>query len=131
MVLVDNEMASSAPPEETGRQDRGDPTVDALDGLLRVLGELAEDQARLTKKLEDLRRVRLGGLQWHEILAKEDAPGSMQTLSRILGDLAQASGALRKELVEDMRRQGVSIPAIARLFGVTHQRVSNLLRRRG
>jgi transposase len=31
--------------------------------------------------------------------------------------------------VDTLRREGVSIPAIAKLFGVTHQRVSNLLRR--
>jgi len=133
MVLVDNEMAPAAArttARTTARPGHGDPTVEALDRLLGVLAQLAEDEARLTKKLEDLRQARLEGHQWYDILSKEGAPGSMQTVSHMLGCLAQASGSLRKELVEDMRREGVSIPAIARVFEVTHQRVSNLLRRR-
>jgi transposase len=53
----------------------------------------------------------------------------MQVVSRMLAGLAKASGTLRKELVDALRREGVSIPAIAKLFGVTHQRISNLVRR--
>jgi hypothetical protein len=33
-------------------------------------------------------------------------------------------------MVISLRDEGASIPSIAGLFGVTHQRVSNLLRRR-
>ena len=35
----------------------------------------------------------------------------------------------RSSLVVALRAEGQSIPSIAHLFGVTHQRVSNLLRR--
>ena len=42
--------------------------------------------------------------------------------------LGSSSGAFRRALVLALREEGVSIPAIARMFGVTHQRVSNLLR---
>lgn len=106
-----------------------DASLAALDALSRALVQIAEDQRVLESKLQELRRQRAGGKAWREILAAEEPPGSMQIVSQMLACLAKASGTLRKELVDTLRREGVSIPAIARMFGVTHQRVSNLLRR--
>ena len=106
-----------------------DPTVSALEALSVALREVAEDGRLLQERLESLRHERTAGTSWRDILAREEPPGTMQIVSRMLATLARASGTLRKELVDSLRREGVSIPAIARLFGVTHQRVSNLLRR--
>jgi hypothetical protein len=106
-----------------------DATLSALDALSDALSEMAHDQQLLEKRLRDLHRQRSEGRAWRDILADEEPPGTMQVVSRMLGCLAKASGTLRKELVDTLRREGVSIPAIAKLFGVTHQRVSNLLRR--
>lgn len=106
-----------------------DATLRALDALSAALAEMSKDERLLEERLRDLHRQRSAGRSWHEILSEEDTPGTMQLVSRVLACLAKASGTLRKELVDSLRREGVSIPAIARLFGVTHQRVSNLLRR--
>ena len=107
----------------------GDATLRALDALSAALSEMSKDERLLEERLRQLHRERSQGRSWHDILGSEDPPGTMQLVSRILACLAKASGTLRKELVDALRREGVSIPAIARLFGVTHQRVSNLLRR--
>jgi hypothetical protein len=53
----------------------------------------------------------------------------VQLVSTILRRQSEASGYLRRSLVVALRAEGQSIPSIAHLFGVTHQRVSNLLRR--
>lgn len=106
-----------------------DRTLHALDALAEALEQIGEDREVLARKIDGLRRARRKGQPWKDILAKEDAPGSMQVVSRMLACLSKASGTLRKELVEELREEGSTIPAIARLFGVTHQRVSNLLRR--
>lgn len=106
-----------------------DATLDALGALGDALEQLAKDHQLLEGRLKELHRERADGRPWRDILAEEDAPGTMQIVSRMLACLAKASGTLRKELVDSLRREGVSIPAIAKLFGVTHQRVSNLLRR--
>jgi hypothetical protein len=106
-----------------------DPTLRALDALSHALDEMGNDHKLLETRLQELHRQRSAGRPWRDILAEEDPPGTMQVVSRMLACLAKASGTLRKELVEALRREGVSIPAIAKLFGVTHQRVSNLLRR--
>jgi hypothetical protein len=112
-----------------GDAGTGDRTIDALDGLTEALEEIAREQRQLVQRVERLRQARLTGMTWQDILSKEDAPGSMQLVSQMLARLSKASGTLRKELVDSLREEGTSIPAIARLFGVTHQRVSNLLRR--
>ncbi|MGH8989238.1 MAG: hypothetical protein ACRDXC_11725 [Acidimicrobiales bacterium] len=106
-----------------------DATLRALEALSDALAEISEDQQLLEQRLRHLHRQRSEGREWRDILADEEAPGTMQVVSRMLACLAKASGTLRKELVDTLRREGVSIPAIAKLFGVTHQRVSNLLRR--
>ncbi|HTX63112.1 MAG TPA: hypothetical protein VMD28_05710 [Acidimicrobiales bacterium] len=108
---------------------RQDATLRALEALSDALSEVANDRELLERRLRELHRQRAEGRAWRDILAEEDAPGTMQIVSRMLACLAKASGTLRKELVDTLRREGVSIPSIAKLFGVTHQRVSNLLRR--
>jgi hypothetical protein len=106
-----------------------DATLRALDALTNALTEMSDHQRLLEKRLRELHRQRSEGRAWRDILADEEPPGTMQVVSHMLACLAKASGTLRKELVDTLRREGVSIPAIAKLFGVTHQRVSNLLRR--
>jgi hypothetical protein len=113
----------------TGAGSGRDLAVEAVQAFSSAIRELAEDSRRLEERLGALQRGRAAGRSWKDILADEEPPGTMQLVSKMLGTLAKASGTLRKELVESLRREGVSIPAIARLFGVTHQRVSNLLRR--
>jgi hypothetical protein len=106
-----------------------DHALAALDRLAEALARLAEDHSELARRVDELRHARRGGGGWRELLGAEEAPGSMQLLSRMLARLSEASGEVRRELVGGLRREGATIPAVARLFGVTHQRVSNLLRR--
>lgn len=127
--------AGTAPGDPPGTQHtqhtqhNDDPTLAALTALAGALESLAEDERILAERLRRLQRERSAGRAWRDILNDEEAPGTMQIVSRMLARLAEASGTLRRDLVEALRKEGTSIPAIARLFGVTHQRVSNLLRR--
>jgi hypothetical protein len=131
MVIVENHRGGHASGAEHaasgGDEDR---TLEALDALVVVLDKLSDDHRRLSGMVQELRRARAGGQAWKDVIFDEGEPGSMQLLSEMLGYLSKASGSLRKELVEELRQEGVSIPAIARLLGVTHQRISNLLRRK-
>jgi len=125
----ENSEIEEEAPMATPVRAASDPSVDALDALSEALDVMAGEQRQLVQRIEQLRRSRLSGMAWQEILSREDGPGSMQMVSQMLARLSKASGTLRKELVDSLREEGTSIPAIARLFGVTHQRVSNLLRR--
>jgi hypothetical protein len=123
--------AENAMPDH--KDDRGgtgsDEVLHALDELESVLRENAESERLLSKRIADVRLARQNGREWKAILGDEDEPGTVQLVSTILRRQSEASGYLRRSLVVALRAEGQSIPSIAHLFGVTHQRVSNLLRR--
>ncbi len=106
-----------------------DEVLKALDELESVLRVNAESERLLSERIATVRLARKNGLEWKAILGDEDEPGTVQLVSTILRRQSEASGYLRRSLVVALRAEGQSIPSIAHLFGVTHQRVSNLLRR--
>jgi hypothetical protein len=106
-----------------------DDVLNALGELDAVLRENAERERVLFQRIAEVRLARENGQEWKSILANEDEPSTVQLVSTILRRQSEASGYLRRSLVVALRAEGQSIPSIAHLFGVTHQRVSNLLRR--
>jgi hypothetical protein len=106
-----------------------DDVLQALDELESVLRENAESERLLSQRIAQVRLARESGREWKAILGDEAEPGTIQLVSAILRRQSEASGYLRRSLVVALRSEGQSIPSIAHLFGVTHQRVSNLLRR--
>jgi hypothetical protein len=118
------------PDQKDDRSGTGsDEVLRALDELEAVLRENAESERLLSKRIAEVRHARENGREWKAILGDEDEPGTVQLVSTILRRQSEASGYLRRSLVVALRAEGQSIPSIAHLFGVTHQRVSNLLRR--
>jgi hypothetical protein len=112
-----------------GNGTGSDDVLTALGELESVLRENAESERLLARRIADVRLARENGREWKAILGDEDEPGTVQLVSTILRRQSEASGYLRRSLVVALRAEGQSIPSIAHLFGVTHQRVSNLLRR--
>jgi hypothetical protein len=106
-----------------------DEVLKALGELELVLRENAEQERLLFQRVGALRLARESGKEWRTILSDEEEPGTVQMVSTVLRRQSEASGYLRRSLVVALRAEGQSIPSIAHLFGVTHQRVSNLLRR--
>jgi hypothetical protein len=106
-----------------------DEVLKALDELESVLRLNAESERLLAERIATVRQARQSGLEWKAILGDEEDPGTVQLVSTILRRQSEASGYLRRSLVVALRSEGQSIPGIAQMFGVTHQRVSNLLRR--
>jgi inactivated superfamily I helicase len=106
-----------------------DDVLSALNELEAVLRENADSERMLFQRIAEVRLARENGKDWKAILSAEDEPGTIQLVSTVLRRQSEASGYLRRSLVVALRAEGQSIPSIASLFGVTHQRVSNLLRR--
>jgi hypothetical protein len=121
--------ADAAMPAHADTSTDSDEVLKALGELDAVLKENAERERVLFQRIADVRLARENGQDWKAILAKEDEPSTVQLVSTILRRQSEASGYLRRSLVVALRAEGQSIPSIAHLFGVTHQRVSNLLRR--
>lgn len=105
-----------------------DPVIAALDSLAIAVDESEADSRQLKRNLAVVRGRRLRGRRWSEIIGDESTPGTLALLGRILARLGNASGAFRRALARDLRAEGESVTGIARLFGVTHQRTSALLR---
>ncbi len=121
---------SPMPDQNDDRSAAGsDEVLNALDELESVLRQNAESERLLSKRIAEVRLARENGREWKAILGDEEEPGTVQLVSTILRRQSEASGYLRRSLVVALRAEGQSIPSIAHLFGVTHQRVSNLLRR--
>ncbi len=103
--------------------------VEALDTLAEAVQQNKNDEQVLVERVQGLKRARLAGSSMTEAFGREPLPGTMQVLGQMLGRLMDASGTARRSLARAMRSEGTSIPQIARLFGVTHQRISNILAR--
>jgi hypothetical protein len=114
---------------DASQGNESDDVLKALGELEVVLRENAEHERMLAQRIGDLRQARESGKEWRAILSDEGEPGTVQLVSTVLRRQSEASGYLRRSLVVALRAEGQSIPSIAHLFGVTHQRVSNLLRR--
>jgi hypothetical protein len=108
-------------------EERGDHVVTALDALVEAVEQNVGDERQLVRKVSGLREARTTGTPVTHALGEERPPGTMELLGRVLSRLMEASGSTRRALARAMRTEGTSIPAIARLFGVTHQRISNIL----
>jgi hypothetical protein len=114
---------------ENEHADADTDTDAGSDEVLKALGELDAVLRENAERIAQVRLARENGQEWKSILAGEDEPSTVQLVSTILRRQSEASGYLRRSLVVALRAEGQSIPSIAHLFGVTHQRVSNLLRR--
>ncbi len=108
-----------------------DPTLVALADLAKALEIRAHDQAVLAVRIGRLRAARADGARWDQLLSDDPGEGSMQSVSHMVTDMSEAGGAFRRAVVQELRHEGVSLSIIAKLFGVTHQRVSNILHRSG
>lgn len=114
---------------DEGAAGTADDVLRALGELDAVLKENAERERILIQRIAEVRLARENGQDWKANLAEEDEPSTVQLVSTILRRQSEASGYLRRSLVVALRAEEQSIPSIAHLFGVSHQRVSNLLRR--
>lgn len=106
---------------------RDDPLATALGALIDAIQQCTAEEQLLSDQVSRLRQAVASGASPTEALTGEPEPGTLQLLSRVLTRLMEASGTARRELARSMRAEGTSVPAIARVFGVTHQRVSNIL----
>lgn len=106
-----------------------DELLNALTEFLDYLELKVPSQVQsLTEEVEIVVSRRHNGEEWKEIFEDNDL-GFMKSCTTLLMGISENSGAVRKSLVVKLRESGWSIPRIANKLNVTHQRISNLLRR--
>ncbi len=88
----------------------------------------AQDRLRdVSARMAVLQRERERGREYAEIVAEEERPLLVEMLTEVLDELAAAGATFRRAEARVLHAEGLSQEAIARLFGVTRQRVGVLL----
>jgi DNA-directed RNA polymerase sigma subunit (sigma70/sigma32) len=104
--------------------------LQALEDLDRALDESLEMTNRMKARIAEIRSASAEGRPLVEIVPNEETPLLVQLLTRSTNLLHSYGNRVRRTEARALHREGMTMDEIARLFGVTRQRVSALLRER-
>ncbi|HLY50373.1 MAG TPA: hypothetical protein VKR21_14365 [Solirubrobacteraceae bacterium] len=100
----------------------------ALDDLDQALDKTVEMTERMKARIADIRAVRADGRPLREIVPYEETPLIVQLITESTNLLHSYGNRVRRTEARALHREGMTMDEIAKLFGVTRQRVSALLR---
>ena len=100
----------------------------ALKEVAVVADEVADDQRRVARRARAMQHKRAAGWSWAKILDDEDGLPLVDELRRSGRRLADVTGRLAQALAAGLSAEGESRRQIARRLGVTHQRISAMLK---
>jgi hypothetical protein len=104
-----------------------DELLAALDELVAALHQNNARNAEAIARAEEIKRERAAGRAWSEIVSGE-RPLIVELLTRNLEALTTYGSRLRRLEARALHDEGLSMERIGALFGVTRQRISELLR---
>lgn len=119
-------MTVTSPLSETDSDP--DPVLDALEGLLAAARENIVAWVGVMERVESIREQRRLGVPYSEMRIGTTTPPIIDAVSRNQERLGSAAAALRRSLAHALAAEGMSHADIARVFGVSRQRVGMLLR---
>jgi transcriptional regulator with XRE-family HTH domain len=102
--------------------------MQALDDLDRALDDSVDMTRRVKERIAEIRAARARGQSMSEIVPQEETPLIVQLLTEITNLLHSYGNRVRRTEARALHQEGMTMEEIARLFGVTRQRVSALLR---
>lgn len=105
-----------------------DAVLDALDGVLSAARENIVAWVGVMEQVESIREHRRAGVAYTEMQITGTAPPIIDTVARNQERLGAAAATLRRALAHALFAEGMSHADIARMFGVSRQRVGMLLR---
>ncbi len=85
---------------------------------------------RMKRRIQEIRTALAEGRSLREIVPNEETPLLVQLLTRSTNLLQSYGTRVRRTEARELRHEGMTMDQIARLFGVSRQRVSALLRER-
>jgi hypothetical protein len=116
--------------DELVQMTHSDPVDEALEVVLEAVAQSQRRMALIGTRAGEIRRRRAQGQGYAVIVALEDRPFVVELLSDTIVLLHDASGPFRRAEAGALHAEGVTMDRIASLFGVTRQRVSEILRTR-
>ena len=116
-------MSSSQPPEVKR-------LIEALNAMEDAAAANAARSLEVQRRTRGLRQKLQRGAPPADVVQNEDRPRTVELLSANMETLETAGAELRAAQALALRADGMTIAAIADLFGVTRQRISALLRQK-
>jgi DNA-directed RNA polymerase specialized sigma24 family protein len=114
---------------DTGQREvHDDPVLIAIDHLLGVLDDISRDRAAIAKRAELIRTRRQAGVPYAVIVPDESPPLIVERTRHSLNDLVYAAGRLQRAEARALYAEGLSMDRIASLFGISRQRVADLVK---
>jgi DNA-directed RNA polymerase sigma subunit (sigma70/sigma32) len=108
--------------------ENGDAFMDALRDLDRALDESIEMAQRMKQRIAQIQEQHDAGRPLREIVPDEETPLIVQLLTESTNLLHSYGNRVRRTEARALKGEGMTMDEIAKLFGVTRQRVSALLR---
>lgn len=102
----------------------------ALTAIEEAAGTNVERSREVQERARSFRERLLAGDRLADLVEDEERPRTVELLTANLATLETAGSELRAAQALALRDEGLTISAIAELFGVTRQRISALLRQR-
>ena len=118
---------------EAGGQERNSTAermafLRALQSLDRALEENIDRAHRMKRRIDELEEACADGRPIKKIVPDEKTPVLVQLLTESAEALQEHGSRVRRTEARTLHAEGLTMEQIARLFGVTRQRVSALLR---
>jgi DNA-directed RNA polymerase specialized sigma24 family protein len=105
-----------------------DAFLRALDDLETALADNQERARAMKRRIAQIRRRRSTGDTWSSVVSAETPPLIVQLVTESSRALDEHGARVRRTEVLALHDEGMTMEQIAKLFGVTRQRVSSLLR---
>jgi DNA-directed RNA polymerase sigma subunit (sigma70/sigma32) len=102
--------------------------LDALADLDQALDTNIERTHRMRQRIREIQDALAGGRSLREVVPDEETPLLVELLTQSAEHLHAYGSRVRRTEARALHREGLTMEEIARLFGVTRQRVSALLR---
>jgi hypothetical protein len=99
-----------------------------LETVAVAADDVADDQRRVARRARAMQRQRDRGWSWVKVLDREAGPGLLGLLRGSARRLAESAGHLAQALARGLAGEGQSRRQIAQRLGVTHQRITAILR---
>jgi DNA-directed RNA polymerase sigma subunit (sigma70/sigma32) len=108
-----------------------DPVLEALDALAEMIRVNTERNHEMLEQIRYVKEERAKGLGYRQITEAKDGPLIVELATLNLESLTEAACRLRRAEAGALHDEGLTMDRIAELFGVTRQRISQVLRSRG
>jgi predicted XRE-type DNA-binding protein len=114
----------------TDTSEQVDRLINALADMEAAAGDNVERSLEVQRRAMELRGRLEAGASLVDLVQDEEEPRVVELLSTNMATLETAGAELRAAQALALRAEGLTIEAIAELFGVTRQRISALLKQK-